>query len=84
MNFELLNQMTVGTKQIRISKPEQIRIRIEEFQGKKINIVLQDGNVFLGTLRSVSDTEITMMNMRQKEVSFLLTNVNEIYFDTRG
>jgi len=73
----------VGTKQIRISKPDQIRSRIGEFQGKKINIVLHDGNVFLGTLVNISDTEIRITNMREKKVSFILTKVNEIYFDTK-
>ena len=76
--------MAVGTKQIRISRPAQIRSRMDEFRGKKINIVLHDGNVFLGTLVAASDTEITITNMRLKEVSFLLTKINEIYFDTKG
>lgn len=74
----------MGTKQIRLNNTDQIRSRITEFQRKKINIVLHDGNVFIGTLIACSDTGITIANMRQKKVYFALTKINEIYFDTKA
>jgi len=71
----------VGTKQIRLSDPNQIKIRIKEFLGKKINIVLYDGNVFPGELSKLSENEITITNMRLKKMSVELNKISELYFD---
>ena len=74
----------MSTKQVRISDPVQIHSRISEFLGEKINVVLRDGNVFLGILKTTSATEIRISNMRQKEMSFALSKIDEIYFDMKA
>jgi hypothetical protein len=71
----------VGTKQIRLSDPNQIKIRMKEFLGKKINIVLHDGNVFPGELSKLSESGITIINMRLKKLSIELNKISELYFD---
>ena len=56
-------------------------MRIPDFQGKTINVVLVDGNAFMGTLKSVSETGISIMNMRLKKLSIAFDQINELYFD---
>lgn len=72
----------MGTKQNRLSHPSQVLERINELKGKEINIVLHNGKVFLGKLKSCAHSDLIIINMRQKEMSFLFDEINELYFDT--
>lgn len=54
---------------------------MKEFLGKKINIVLHDGNVFPGELSKLSEGQITLINMRLKKLSIELNKISELYFD---
>jgi hypothetical protein len=74
----------MGTKQLRLSDPEQIRKRIDEFVGKQINIVLTDSTVVFGTLEQVNATGVTMRNMRLKKTTHPFVTLTEIYFDTNA
>ncbi len=74
----------MGTKQLRLPNVTQLRERISEFQGKDITIVLHDGNVFLGKLNSITESDITVLNMRRKKISLSLSKINEFYFDTKA
>jgi acetyl-CoA carboxylase carboxyltransferase component len=74
----------MGTKQLRLSDPEQIRKRIDEFVGKQINIVLTDSTVVFGTLEHVTATGITLQNMRLKKTIYPFVTLTEIYFDTNA
>jgi len=74
----------VGTKQLRISHPQQINSRMPEFLGKQINVVLHNGNVFPGRLQAVTATGITLLNMRLKEIAINIKMINELYFDTEA
>ena len=74
----------MGTKQLRINDPEQIRSRVNIFIGKKINIVLQDNTVVFGELKSVNSTEIHLRNMRLKEVKYSFSEIAEIYIDSNA
>jgi acetyl-CoA carboxylase carboxyltransferase component len=74
----------MGTKQLRLSDPEQIRKRIDEFVGKQINIVLTDSTVAFGTLEHVNATGITLQNMRLKKTTYPFVTLTEIYFDTNA
>ncbi len=70
-----------GTKQIRLSHPEQIRNRIGEFVGKKINLVLTDNRVIIGELNKVRDTGIDLLNMRLKRMQYPFEKIVEVYYD---
>ncbi|MBL0739922.1 hypothetical protein [Chryseolinea lacunae] len=74
----------MSTKQLRLSDTEQIRKRITEFLGKKINIVLTDDTAMVGELAAANATEITLVNMRQKKMIYRLNTIAEVYVDTRA
>ena len=73
----------MSTRQLRLNTAEQIRKRLGEFTGKKINIVLNDNTVILGQLKAMNDREVEILNMRLKKVILPLSTINEIYFDTK-
>jgi small nuclear ribonucleoprotein (snRNP)-like protein len=70
------------TKQLRISDALQIKSRMPEFVGKKVNIVLSDSTAVFGELKKVSDSEIVLMNMRLEKVRYPFNSISEIYLDT--
>jgi hypothetical protein len=72
----------MSTKQLRLSDASQIRNRIPELVGKKINLVLTNNTVQTGTLESSTDAYISLRNMRLKKVEFSIKDIAEIYFDT--
>jgi acetyl-CoA carboxylase carboxyltransferase component len=72
----------MGTKQLRISDPEQIKIKAGTFLGKKINIVLLDNTVVFGKLKEVSSDDILMLNMRMKKVKYPFSSIAELYVDS--
>ena len=69
------------TRQLRLSSLDQIRKRLKEFTGKKINIVLRDRTVLFGELKSIGDAELTFVNMRLVRVSLSLKDISEVYLD---
>ena len=73
----------MGTKQLRINDPEQIRSRVGIFLGKKINIVMVDNTVMFGVLKEVKSSEIILLNMRLKKISYPLAKIAEVYLDTK-
>ena len=70
------------TKQLRLSDAVQIRERMREFVGKKINIVLTDNTAMFGELTGVNDAEIKLTNMRRKEMTYRIDAIAELYLDT--
>ena len=72
----------MGTKQVRISDPDQIRKRIQEFVGKPINLVLTNGMIMTGKLTATRQTEVILQNMRLKNISYSFNSIAEIYFDS--
>jgi hypothetical protein len=70
------------TLQLRLTDQDQIRKRITEFVGKKINIVLKDNRVIMGEVTEVADGGCTIRNMRMKKSHFPFHEITEIYFDT--
>lgn len=69
------------TRQLRLNDSVQIRLRITEFLGKKISIVLNDRSVMFGELVKVNDTGIILRNMRLENMSYAFQNIGEVYFD---
>lgn len=72
----------MGTKQLRISDPEQIKSKAGNFLGKKINIVLLDNTVVFGKLKEVNSNEILLLNMRMKKVKCPFSSISELYIDS--
>lgn len=72
----------MATKQLRLSDPDQIKKRIGDFIGKKINIVLIDNTTAFGELKGVNGTDILLVNMRNKKNSYPLSKIAEVYIDT--
>jgi len=70
------------TKQLRLTNSDQIRSRMNEFIGKKINIVLTDRTVMFGELKHVNDTSIVLRNMRLENVTYPVQSIVEIFLDT--
>ena len=70
------------TKQLRLINSDQIRGRMNEFIGKKINIVLNDRTVMFGELKHVDDTSIVLRNMRLENISYPIQSIVEIFLDT--
>lgn len=69
------------TRQLRLNTSDQIKNRLREFTGKKINIVLNDRTVLFGELKSLDDTTLTFLNMRLDPVTLPIANINEVYLD---
>lgn len=72
----------MSTRQLRLNSREQIRRRLPEFTGKKINIVLNDRTAFPATLKGFDGQSLRVENMRLRTLRIPLENVSEIYFDT--
>jgi len=70
------------TKQLRLTNSDQIRRRMNEFIGKKINIVLNDRTVMFGELKNVNDTSIVLRNMRLENIAYPIQSIVEIFLDT--
>ena len=70
-----------STKQLRVTDPQQIKKRIGEFLGKKINVVLTDNRVIIGELKEVNPSGIVLMNMRLKKMEYSFDQLTEVYFD---
>lgn len=71
------------TKQLRLNDSAQIRRRMAEFIGKKINIVLSDRTVMFGELLKANDDAIVLKNMRLENVTYPFRSIVEVYLDTR-
>jgi len=55
---------------------------MNEFIGKKINIVLNDRTVMFGELKNVNDTSIVLRNMRLENIAYPIQSIVEIFLDT--
>lgn len=70
------------TRQLRLNDLSKIQERIKEFVGKRISLVFHDDRVITGKLDSVTANDITLLNMRNKMMTFRFLDVAELYFDT--
>ncbi len=69
------------TRQLRLNTPDQIKKRLTEFVGKKINIVLTNRTVLFGELKRITDTQLTCVNMRMDPFTLSLAEISEVYLD---
>lgn len=70
-----------STRQIRLNDPKQIRDKVREFVGRKINVVLTDNRVIIGELKDVNAEGINLLNMRLKPMRYNFDKIAEVYFD---
>lgn len=70
-----------STRQLRVTDPNQVKKRITEFVGKKINVVLTDDRVIIGELKEVKPSGILLINMRLKKMEYSFDQLAEVYFD---
>jgi hypothetical protein len=68
-------------RQLRLTTFDQIKGRLKEFTGKKINIVLRDRRVLFGELVRIDEKHLTFTDMREKRISLLLHEISEVYLD---
>lgn len=69
------------TRQLRLTTPDQIRARMKDFLGKKINLVCTDRRVVMAELTSFTDSEVRVLNMRKKEMRIPFNTLSEVYVD---
>ena len=74
----------MGTRQLRLTDPDQIQKNINRFLGKKINVVLEDDTVIFGELKAVNPLDIQVLNMRLKKVRCSFKDITEVYLDTNA
>ena len=71
----------MSLRQVRLNTLPAIKTRLQEFPGKKINIVLRTRKVLFGTLVSVDDRQLIFADMRQRKISLLFEEISEVYLD---
>ena len=74
--------MMAKTRQLRINDPSKIHLRIKELLGKHVNLVFHDDRVASGSVDAVTQSDVTLLNMRNKRMTFRFLDVAELYFDT--
>lgn len=72
----------MSTRQLRLSDPAQFRSKTKELVGKHIHLIFTDQTSLSGQLKAATHDEITVMNMRQKEIKRRIDTIAEIYLDT--
>jgi hypothetical protein len=73
----------MSTRQLRLSSREEIRKRLQDFSGKKINIVLTDNTPIVGVVSGITDSDFHVTNMRKATIKLAIDRIREIYFDTK-
>jgi len=71
----------MGTKQIRLSQPEDFHHSLNQFLGKKINLVLKNKHVITGDLKISGKDFVEIQNYRFKTFRFSLPDIEEIFID---
>ena len=56
---------------------------MNEFIGKKINIVLTDRTAMFGELMRANDASIVLKNMRLENTTYALQSIVEVFLDTQ-
>lgn len=69
-------------RQIRLNNTADIKQKIANALGNKVNVVLNSGVVFFGEALELKGEELIIKNMRLKLMSFLLSDINEVIIDT--
>lgn len=71
----------MSIRQIRLNSIEQIKSRVREFEGKRIQVILSNNTSMYGELKSVEALGIVVENQRLKRNLLPFDTITEIYFD---
>lgn len=71
----------MSIRQIRLNEIEQIKSRVREFQGKRIQVILSNNTSAYVELKSVEPHGIIVENRRFKRKLLPFETITEIYFD---
>jgi small nuclear ribonucleoprotein (snRNP)-like protein len=71
----------MSIRQIRLNSTDQIKSRIREFEGKRIQVVLSNNTSIYGELKAVEELGIVLENRRMKKNLLQFDSITEIYFD---
>ena len=74
----------MSIRQHRIDSPEKIKLKIPEYVGKKITLVLSNQTSVLGELKSIESDGVTLrvvINGWAKNISVTFNQIKELYFD---
>lgn len=74
-------QAMEGTKQVRLTHPDQIKTQLATMVGKTVQVVLVNGTITMGKLLEISPTAIIVKHMRLKKMQFPFSSIAEVYFD---
>lgn len=75
-------EKVVRTRQLRINDISKIKERMGEFAGKQITLVLHDGRTTTGKVETITGDNISLLNHRNRSMTFRYNDVAELYFDT--
>ena len=70
------------TRQLRLNDISKITARMQEFAGKNITLVLHDGRTTTGKVETIAADSVSLLNQRNKSMTFRFNDVAELYFDT--
>lgn len=68
-------------KQLRISRPDEIRRRAGEFVQSTIDVVLNDHTPVRGVLVQVLPDTLVLKNMRLKKINIPIADISEFFAD---
>jgi len=71
----------VSKRLIRYNSLSIIKDKFPEICDKKVNIVLDNGNVFFVTLIALKQNDLYVSDMRNQKLKFALGNISEIILD---
>lgn len=69
------------TRQLRLNNQHDFGSELKKYQGKKINIVLKNGQVIFGYLQNLSAEKLEIKNLSKKRFSFHWHEVDEILIE---
>lgn len=72
----------MGTRQTRVSAPEDIRRESANYLNHKVNVVLKDNTVRFGKLCSIKNDVLVIENLRQRKTGIAIDQISELYLDS--
>lgn len=73
----------MATKQIRLDN-SKLRSGLTAYINRKINVVMQSGEVWFGYLIQIDDVNIIIMNLRKKKQIFPLKHIQEVLIESEA
>ena len=71
----------MSKKQVRVSDPREIKKRMNEFLNREVSLVMKNNTVIYGTLQQSDDDTVTILNMRQRKMTFPAADISALYTD---